>query len=374
MIIKTRIPAIMIMLLTVSMLAQRAYSQTKTDLKESDLIYLALKEIVEGGKAPGMVAAIISSEGVISIGSVGVRKMGSAKAFTNNDIVHLGSCTKAMTATMIATLVAERKLTWDAKLLDVMPDLKGVIHPDFYGITLWQLLTHTAGVRENAMNWGAFGQNEIKERRLALLKENLASPAVYKTGEHHYSNFGYMVAACMAEKVTGKSWETLMKQRLFEPLGMATAGFGDPNPDGSVDQPWGHEGFGPSWSPSHSYDPEALGPAGEVHCSIADWGKFLSLQLADSNPILNKAQLDKLIEPEGFYAGGWGVAEQPWAKGIVLSHNGSNGNWYATVKVAPKLNRAYVVVTNSRDFSSTAEVCSQMIIKLIRMDLQAPVQ
>ncbi len=54
-----------------------------------------------------MIAAIISNEGVMAIGSAGVRKAGSGVAITCNDLVHLGSCTKAMTAAMFATLVVK---------------------------------------------------------------------------------------------------------------------------------------------------------------------------------------------------------------------------------------------------------------------------
>ena len=78
----------------------------------------------------------------------------------------------------------------------------------------------------------------------------------------------------------------------------------------------------------------------------------------------------KLVEPTGYYAGGWGISEQQqWAKGKTLSHNGSNGMWYSSVIVAPGLDRAYVVITNSRDFGVTKGVCSEMMTCLIREDL-----
>lgn len=51
-----------------------------------------------------------------------------------------------MTATMIATLVAEGKLSWETKLIEAIPELRGKIHTDYYKITLWQLLTHRAGI------------------------------------------------------------------------------------------------------------------------------------------------------------------------------------------------------------------------------------
>jgi CubicO group peptidase (beta-lactamase class C family) len=349
---------------------QTVYPQQKPDPKKSEAIGQALSELVKSDKAPGIIAAIASSEGLLAIGSAGVRKAGSDIPIGPNDLFHLGSCTKAMTAAMLATLVAEGKLDWDMKLIEAIPELKKSIHPDYSNITLWQLLTHRAGLPKNPVNWGAHPTKEIKARRIAIMKDNLSSPPAIKPGEFNYSNFGYMIAACMAEKVTGFSWETLMKLRLFDPLGMTSAGFGVPDKRQSIDQPWGHTGSGGNWQPSTSYDAEAIGPAGEIHCSIRDWAKFLSLFMSGKNPVLDSTSINKLEQPVGFYAGGWGIIEdRPWAKGKVLTHNGSNAIWYATAIVATKINRAYMVVTNSRDFSSTEDLCAQMINKLITMDL-----
>ncbi len=350
--------------------SQSACSQAKRDQNKSEAICQELSEIVADKKAPGMIAAIISGEGVSAIGSAGVRKVGSDIAITGNDLVHLGSCTKAMTSTMLATLVSEGKLSWDMKLIEVIPELEKSIHPDYNNITLWQLLTHRAGIPANPVDWDAHNQLEIKARRLAILKDNLGTPSSIKPGEFKYSNFGYMIAACMAEKITGLSWESLMRQRLFDPLGMSSAGFGEPDTGKSLGQPWGHTKSLGKWEPSNSYDAEVIGPAGEIHCTIEDWAKFISLQLDGKNSILDSNYLQKLTEPVGFYAGGWGITEDlEWAKGKVLTHNGSNGIWYATVVVAPKIDRAYVVVTNSRDFSGTSDMCANMITKLIKLDL-----
>jgi CubicO group peptidase (beta-lactamase class C family) len=359
-----------ILLTLILVFPQSACSQIKQEQNKSAAIYQELTAIVADEKAPGMIAAIISGEGVTAIGSAGVRKVGSDVHITCNDLVHLGSCTKAMTSTMLATLVAERKLRWDMKLIEAIPELKEIIHPDYHNITLWQLLTHRAGITSNPVDWDAHNQLETKARRLAILKDNLRTPSSIKAGEFNYSNFGYMIAACMAEKITGLSWESLMRQRLFDPLGMSTAGFGEPDTGKSLEQPWGHNKSGGKWEPSKFYDAEAIGPAGEIHCSVEDWAKFLSLQLGRKNSILDTNYLSKLTEPVGFYASGWGITDDlEWAKGKVLTHNGSNGIWYATVLVAPKIDRAYVVVTNSRDFTNTSDVCSKMINKLIKLDL-----
>ena len=349
---------------------QAVYSQMESDLNKSDSIQLILSKVINDGKAPGMIAAIASSEGVIAIGSAGVRKAGSGIAFTTNDVVHLGSCGKAMTATMLATLVAEGKLSWNTKLIEAIPELNNSIHSDYHKITLWQLLTHRAGIPKNPTDEGAFGSKEIKKRRLAILKDNLKSPAIYEIDKFRYSNFGYVIAACMAEQITGLSWEVLMKQRLFDPLGMSSAGFGNPNKNKSTDQPWGHYRFvWKWWRASESYYEEVIGPAGRIYCSIADWAKFLALQLTTGNQFLERKYLDKLIEPVGSYASGWLVEERAWAKGITLIHDGSNEIWYALVIVSPKVDRAFVVATNSCDFGSTPGICNEILKKLVRMDL-----
>ncbi len=367
---------IMISLIMILAFTQTIYSQVKPELNKSKAISDALSEIVNDGNAPGMIAAIISSDSVIAIASAGVRKAGSDILFTTDDNIHLGSCTKVMTSVMLATLVAEGKLSWKSKLIDVIPELEKIIHPDFQNATLWQFLTHRTGLHKNPSDWSAHTEKEIIERRLAILNDNLSLAASNDIGEFHYSNLGYMIAACMAEKITGMSWEVLIRQRVFDPLGMSSAGFGAPNTHNQIDQPWGHSWeyslFGNNWEPDQTDNPKALGPAGRVHCNIEDWAKFLSLFLNDENLVIDSKYLNKLITPIGFYAGGWGVLkeeEQSWGKGKVLVHSGSNGIWFTSVMVAPKLNRAYIVATNSREFGSTEDVCNEMLSKVVKMDL-----
>ncbi len=342
---------------------------TKSESKKSDSIQHILTKVINEGGAPGMVAAIISGDSLIAMASAGERKVGSGIAFTTHDVVHLGSCGKAMTATMIATLVAEGKLSWDMKLIEAIPELKNRIHTDYHKITLWQLLTHRAGIPKNWSYSDTDNSIGISKRRLTILEDNLKSPAAYDIDKFQYSNFGYVIAACMAEQITGISWEDLMKKRLFDPLGMSTAGYGNPNISTSTTQPWGHKKYLWKWRPSEAYYCQEIGPAGRVYCSIADWAKFLSLQLANDNPILERKYLDKLIEPVGHYAGGWFVGKHEWINEITLIHGGSNEIWYVEVIVSPKLDRAFVVATNSCDVDSTPKICNEILRKLIRMEL-----
>jgi CubicO group peptidase (beta-lactamase class C family) len=68
----------------------------------------------------------------------------------------------------------------------------------------------------------------------------LKEPSQLNTGDYYYSNIGYAIAGFMAERITGQTWETQMKSKIFEPLGMSSAGFGPPGGNNQIDQPWGH--------------------------------------------------------------------------------------------------------------------------------------
>ena len=278
---------------------------------ESILKYLTGS--VAAGRSPGLIAAIIDGEGVKALAAAGVRRQGSPEELTGNDLVHIGSNTKAMTSTMLATLVADGTFVngWQTTIAQVFPELVTEIHSGYHSVTLWQLTSHTGGLLRDARLWWAHPELEIRERRYAILRENLARPPAGPVGTFRYSNLGYMVAGAMAEKLTGKSWETLMQERLFAPLGMSSAGFGAPGTPNEVDQPWGHRrAAGGAWVPAQFDNAAALGPAGTVHVSIADWAKFIRLWFPDLVPsILDRETLTTLRTPRAgeSYAGGWYV-------------------------------------------------------------------
>lgn len=313
---------------------------------------------VDQGKSPGLLAAIVGEEGVRAIAVAGVRRQGSSQELTVNDLIHIGSNTKAMTSTMLATLVADGTLArgWQTTIGDVFPELLFEIHPGYHSVSLRQLITMTGGVMPDAANWWAHAEIDIVETRYRLLRENLKSSPARPAGAFLYSNLAYMVAGAMAERVTEKSWEALMDERLFTPLGMTSAGFGTPGTPNRVDQPWGHRrDSARRWIPGQFDNAPALGPAGTVHLSIEDWAKFIRLWFLDSEPaILSRSVLNGLASPDsGDYAAGWFRYIRSWAGGVTLHHKGSNTYWNTDLWLSPSKGVAYLAAANSYDESST---------------------
>jgi CubicO group peptidase (beta-lactamase class C family) len=269
-------------------------------------------------------------------------------------------------------LVEDGLLNWSATIRDVFPELASRLHPDFQTVTLTQLLTHRAGLPHDTSWWRLPGLTTTDQRRAALLSL-LSKPPLTKPGTvYAYSNAGYVMAGLMAEQVTGQSWEELIQQRLFDPLGMKSAGFGPPGQSNRdrIDQPWGHREIHGRFEPVWQDNAPCMGPAGTVHCSVADWGKFAALHMSGAEGkgrLLKPATFRTLhTPPPGCdYAGGWFVAERSWAGGRTLSHNGSNTYWYASIWIIPALDLATLVVTN--EAGSTAETaCEDATRELIK--------
>ena len=214
----------------------------KSKLEASETVNRLLAPIRDEHHLPGLIGAVVTGNTLAMIGAVGIRKIGSTEAFRVDDTVHLGSDTKAMTATLCGMLVEEAKLNWSTTIGDLFRDKVSGLAEDVASITLLQLLTHRAGLPHDPDNgwWGLPGDTPTEQRR-SLLDGVLKTALLSKPGEkHEYSNLGYVLAGLMAEQVTMRSWEDLMRERIFKPLEMTTAGFGPPGHKGKVDQPWGH--------------------------------------------------------------------------------------------------------------------------------------
>lgn len=317
-----------------------------------------LAPLVEKHKVSAV--AVIEGELLTKLGAVGFRARGAEAKVGLDDVWHLGSCTKAMTATLCARLVEQGKLKWDSKVGDVFADQAEQIHAEWRDVTLVQLLSHRASVPSipPLPLWlklvGHEGSRDAREMLLSggWLK---SAPAVAPGSKWEYSNSGFMLAGLMAERAADKDWETLMREQLFEPLGMKSAGFGSPGSADKVDQPRGHNAFGIAMKPGKGADnPRGLGPAGTVHCSLRDWSKFVALHLQAARgdcKLLTAESFQRLHAPQPIddktgYALGWIVLERPWADGSVLMHNGSNTMWFSVVWIAPKRGFAVMAVTN----------------------------
>ncbi|MEK6703627.1 MAG: serine hydrolase domain-containing protein [Planctomycetota bacterium] len=349
----------------------------------------ALAKIVETSKIPGMAAAIYKDGAVTTTGAAGLRALGREEKVTIQDKWHLGSCTKAMTATLAGVLVEQGVVTWETTLEGAFARID--MKPAWKPCTLDMLLHNRGGVPGDLNKdglWGRLWSTKAgpRDARQDLLRTVLSwEPASAPGTKYEYANGGFTIAGAMLERFADKPWEELVQSQVFTPLGITSAGFGAPGTPGKFDQPCGHvkgKAIGPG---PGSDNPAAIGPAGTVHMTISDWARFVGAHAAgestpgkDDKRILKPETFKKLHtaapDPKTQYAMGWLVTTRPWAKGVgkgdtgrVLNHNGSNTMWYCVAWVAPERDFAVVVACNQGD-GDAAKACDQAAATLIQLD------
>jgi CubicO group peptidase (beta-lactamase class C family) len=364
-----------------------------------------------GGERFGMAAAVLRGERIIAQGAAGVRKRGTPERITLDDRFLLNSCTKPMTATLVAMLVEEGRLDWTTTLSELFADAVKPMHPAWEKVTLRQVLAHRAGLRLDPDGLGRVFNllrapyaslrsapelmrpprarlGTLPQQRLEIARQALSRPPkIPADTKYWYSNEGYILAGAVLEHLTGRAWEDLMRERLFQPLGIRTGGFGQPGTAGKTDQPWGHSSFvgkpiDPG-SPAAQF-PWYYGPAGMAHMTITDWAKFIGLHLRGdpANPHCQAAllKLDTFAElhavaptttskgcvmrgiiflatgdaaPAVTYRAGGFISPASWAKGTRpgdtgrrICHGGSNGMSHSVACIAPEIDFAVLVACN----------------------------
>ncbi len=333
------------------------------DVVDAPTEWDSLAELAEKVRAdagvPALAVATIAGGRILETAVVGRRSVADEGATALlGDRFHLGSITKSMTASMIGRLVEDGLLEFDVRLGDVLEDVD--MWPEYAESSLLEVLQHRAGLPAHLV----FDDAEFTrlngfagtptEQRGAYVREVLGTEPE-QVGGFRYSNAGYAVAGYVAERVTGRSWESLVQEHVFDALRLTSAGFDWPATPERRDEPRGHfrdpEGLRPQ-----TVDEYVLGafmhPAGDTHASVRDLARFATAHLnglVGRADFLLPATVRRLHEPlpGAPYACGWLVREG------VHAHNGSTGTFHAMMELDPAADRGFVLLTNTSDFQDT---------------------
>ena len=284
---------------------------------------------------PALSVSVVNAEGLVAHGASGAKI---------RDAFHIGSCTKPITATMIATLVEDGKMSWDETIAHAFPDWKD-IREEYRDVRLVDLLAHEGGVppfeEEEQMAGAPPGRTDFAHYALTQ------APVVKPRAEYKYSNAGFVVAAVMAERATGKTWEQLVEARVFKPLHLKTAGFGWPR------TVWGHEWKDGAWKPVDPRGPYQLGkrlaPAGDVRMSADDLAELLRahLRALRGEATIIKPETAAFMHTKRLRSGaGFGIQKIGDFEPVSV-YSGSADTFFTVFAIAPRQNVAVVVDTNA---------------------------
>ena len=317
--------------------------------------------LLENGKIPAMGITLIS-HGKLETGVAGVRVAGGKIAVGPDEPWSVGSIGKPICTTLIGRLIEKGKLRWDETLGEA---LKGVpMQRGYESVTLEQIMQHRGGIPQDldftrdrllAIVGSARTPTAMRER---YARDILHRAPIARPGERNaYSNAGYALLGHIAERVTGKPYEVLVKEMVFVPLGLKNSYTGidklpSARPSGHVKGP---TGLTPA-NMSGALEYLAAPAGGGIYMSTADLARFGAAHLKGlhgQDGLLKAATVERLHkglpEHEGdpffLYACGWGIEANPEIE-TFHGHNGSNGTMRAQLAIFPKADLVVAAVTN----------------------------
>ncbi|MDN3724810.1 serine hydrolase [Aequorivita sp. SDUM287046] len=322
-----------------------AISQNKT--KQIDAL---LNKYAEYGQFNGS-ALIVQQEKVIYKNGLGMANMEWDMPNAPDTKHRLGSITKQFTAMLIMQLVAEGKLDLQAPISNYLPDYSKV---NGGKINIHQLLTHTSGTP----NYTSFPNyfDEMSRNPYTpteMLKIFADSTLNFIPGQRfEYSNSGYVLLGAIVEKISGKTYEQVLQERIFNPLNMTNTGF---DHHGSIlkKRASGYEMKAGKLENSPYLDMSTPYSAGSLYSTVEDL--FIWDQALYTQKLLPKKYMEMIFTkhiPDGdeFYGYGWNIAKLPAGNttdSIPVFIHGGGINGFNTVIVRFPEDKSTIILLNN---------------------------
>jgi CubicO group peptidase (beta-lactamase class C family) len=297
--------------------------------------------------------------------AAGVLNIRTAQPATADSVFQIGSITKVWTATLVMQLVDEGLLDLDAPLVTYLPEFKVADDDLTQQVTTRQLLAHTSGIVGDFFPETGRG-DDCLAKFVALMADLPASHPIGATMS--YCNAGYVVLGRLVEVLREATWDQVMRERIFQPLGLEAAGTMPEEAllwgaaTGHLTPPGAHEPMvAPQWGLSRN-----AGPAGLVHARARDLLAFARMHLADGvapdgTRILSADAARAMRVPQvqvadrWTFGGHWGLGWilPDWDGHALFAHDGSTIGQGAYLRVLPgDTNLTVALLTNggeSRD-------------------------
>jgi CubicO group peptidase (beta-lactamase class C family) len=303
---------------------------------------------------------------------------------TEDSIFQIGSISKVWTATVVMRLVEEGKLTLETPVVEILPEMRLVNDELTNGITIRHLLTHTSGLDGDVFTDTGRGDDnlELYVKSLADAAQNHPLGATWS-----YCNSGFSVLGRVIEVLTGKTWDTAMRDMLFTPLGLthtvtlpeeailyaAAVGHVDTGDAQIVTPAWGLQ--------------RSAGPAGLITARVADLLTFARLHMAggvakDGTRLLSE---ETVAEMQAFQADlpdkdslgdSWGLGwiRFDWNGERLYGHDGNTLGQAAFMRIHPGTGLAVALLTNggnTHDFYE--DLYREIFAELGDVDMKHPI-
>jgi CubicO group peptidase (beta-lactamase class C family) len=184
-----------------------------------------IEKVLKLWNVPGAGVGIIKDGKLVSGRGYGVKEAGKTAPVNPSTNFAIGSNTKAFTAACIGMLVEDGKIAWDDKVTHYLPTFALYDPWVTKEVTIRDLLCHRIGISDVER----FLYNSTCSNAEVVHRLRYVHPSASFRADFQYSNISFMAAGEILRVVTGQTWEKMVKERIFEPLGMnaSTTNFND---------------------------------------------------------------------------------------------------------------------------------------------------
>jgi CubicO group peptidase (beta-lactamase class C family) len=306
------------------------------------------KQELAATKTPGAAIAIVQDGRLVYAHGLGTSNIETGAPVTPETLFRLGSTTKMLTAAAVASFAAEGKLSFEDPVGKYIQGLD----PAIAALTVNQILSHTAGLKDTAVMNGRHDDAALGEEIRAWRPDWLFTRpgAIFS-----YANPGYWLAGDVAESVARKPYADVMEERVFAPVGMASSTL---RPTMAMTRllSQGHGQVGDKTAVLRpAPDNTANWPAGSVFSNLIDLSRFVTAMMnggkVDGKQVLPPQVVTALTTPHadipGFHAQyGYGLDLEQTGGVVVWSHGGSRAGYGSDIEMLPGRHIAMIVLCN----------------------------
>ena len=322
-----------------------------------------VNNVIKEWKVPGAAVAVVKDSEVVHSQGYGLRDVEKQLPVTPQTLFAIGSTTKAFTAAMAGILVDDGVLEWDKPICEYIPEFKMFDPFASANLTMRDMLCHRSGLPRHEFVWY---HREISRKDLMKTLAYLEPNKSFRS-RWEYQNIIYATTGYVMEAITGKTWEELVRERIFQPLGMTSTNFSvlDSQKSPDFSQPYQEKDEVVSQVPFAQID--TIGPAGSINSNLEDMSKWLLLNLSGGKvgekQIISEANLKTIHRPQMVIVGeespfadtdtdsledyglAWGIYHY---RGIpILEHSGGIDGFITEVALAPRQNLGVVAFVNA---------------------------
>ncbi len=310
----------------------------------------------------GLSVVVVQDREVVLAEGFGLRDIERDLPATPQTLFAIASDSKAFTAALCATFVDEGKLDWDKPVRDVLPWFQLQDPHATELVSVRDLLAHRTGVPRHDAVWFWGGPTPPQEeivRRMRYLQ-----PSAQLRQMWQYNNNCYTTAGYLAGVLAGTDWETALRERLFDPLGMKRTTLGPITAEATGDFAVPYDDRTGTNEPVPLIGDGSVGPAGGIWSNAEEMSRWvlarLEVPLADGSLLLSKNALRELhapamvkptgpLELPGIHSLGYALAADVISyRGHTLVHHGGNLHGFCSnVYLAPDSGHAVVVLANA---------------------------